>query len=463
MRASRFSVEERDRQDLREVIHAICDGVDRRRWAQVQAAFAERVVLDYGTPELLAPEEIVGRWRPLLSAFDRTEHRLGEADLRLLERDRARVEVPFEAEHELRGAAGGDAWTLAGRYELEALRGPAGWRVSRMRMVPTGSAGNARLIAAAQARAGLPAAAPPPLRVERIAFEVEGEPVLGNLYLPADAGEGLRLPAVGLFATWTATKEMIVPHHAAHLARAGFAVLTIDFRGFGESGGAERRTESPARKVRDIRGAVDVLARHPSVAPERLGLVGICAGAQYVAAEAADDPRVRALAFVAPWFHDAGILEEVYGGAAGVAERRRIGLEARRRFEETGVIDYVPVASNADPRAAMYWPGDALAYYLDVRRGGIPQWGNQFALMAWPEWLGFDGIAPAARLRQPALLVHAETAAIPRGAHRFAAAMAARPKELWLEGPSQFDFYDRPDVVARAAAEVIAHLQATLG
>jgi pimeloyl-ACP methyl ester carboxylesterase len=291
---------------------------------------------------------------------------------------------------------------------------------------------------------------------------VGGETIVGNLFLPAEAKLGDRLPAVALFATWTSTKEMIVPNYAARLAPAGYAVLTIDFRGFGESDGAERRTESPARKVQDIHAAVDFLAKHPSVDSARLGLFGICAGSGYVAAEASTDPRVRSLVFVAPWFHDGAIAEAVYGGATGVAKKQRLGKEARRRFLETGVIDYVRMASNTDATAAMYSEGDALAYYLDVRRGGIPHWGNQFALMAWPDWLAFDMVAPATHLHQPTLLVHAESAAIPEGAHRFAARMPTKPKEVWLQGPTQFDFYDRPDIVARAASEALTHFNATL-
>jgi hypothetical protein len=123
--------EDLDRRAIRAAVRAITEGVDGRRWTQVQAAFAERVVLDYGVPELLLPEEIVARWKPLLSAFDRTHHRLGEEQVSFLPPDRARIEAPFEAEHELRGAEGGAKWTLTGRYELEAIRTPEGWKITR--------------------------------------------------------------------------------------------------------------------------------------------------------------------------------------------------------------------------------------------------------------------------------------------------------------------------------------------
>jgi uncharacterized protein len=452
----------RDRAAIIEAIQNIARGADLRQWETVRSSFAPRVVLDYGIPELLTPDQIVQRWQALLSAFDSTQHVIREERIEFVEPTRARVRSTFQATHHLSGAAGGDLWTLGGAYDHELLKDASGWKVSRMRMVPAVATGNDSLLAAARKRAGLPTPPAEPFRVEHVSFTVEGKRVVGLLYLPAAAAPGTRLPAVALFGTWTSTKEMIVPNYARIMAPAGLAVLTIDFRGFGESDGPERRVESASKKTQDIRAAVDFLAQHPLVDPARIGVVGICASAGYVVQEVAGDARVRSLVLIAPWLHDRAIVQAIYGGAEGVADKLRRGREARARFEATGVVDYVPAASNSDSSAAMFWPGDALAYYLDVRRGGIPQWGNQFALMAWPEWLEFDGLAAAPRVRQPTLLVHAETAAIPQGAHQFAAALPTPPRQVWLEGPTQFDFYDDPAIVSRAAAEALKHLTATL-
>jgi fermentation-respiration switch protein FrsA (DUF1100 family) len=453
-----------DRAAIEETIQNIARGADSEQWETVRSSFAASVVLDYGTPELLSPDEIVGRWRPLLSAFDSTQHLVDRPSVEFVEPTRARAHAPFQATHHLSGASGGDLWILSGRYEYELISDTTGWKVSRLRMLPEASSGNDGLLAVARERARLPPPSPATVTVEHVSFEVDGERIAGILHGPADrrADAGERLAAVAAFGTWTSTKEMIVPNYANILARAGFIVLTIDFRGFGESEGTERRTESPARKIRDIRATVDFLSNHPGIDPDRVGILGICAGAGYVVHEVADDARVRSVALVAPWLHDAAIVDAIYGGAAAVAEKKARGAAARRRFQQTGTIEYVPAASNGDPAAAMYAPGDALDYYLDSQRGGIPQWGNQFALMAWPEWLAFDGIGPAPRVQQPVLVVHSETAAIPRGAHAFVDALPRPPRQVWLNGPTQFDFYDNPSVYSRAAAEAVQHFQATL-
>lgn len=451
----------RDRAAISETIHNIARGADLRQWETVRASFASRVVIDYGTPELLTPDEIVSRWQPLLSAFDSTQHVIRDEHIELAEPARARVQASFQATHHLQGAAGGELWTLSGSYEYELLKEASGWRVSRMRMIPGASTGNTALLSIARERAGLPALPAEAFRVEHVSFESHGQRIAGNLYLPATVAPGTRLPAIVLFGTWTSVKEMIVPAYARIIAPAGYAVLTMDFRGSGESDGTPRRVESPSQKIEDIRVAVDFLSGHPVVDADRIGLVGVCAAAGYVAHEAAEDTRVQSLVLIAPWLHDRAIVDAVYG-ARGVADRLRRGREARARFEATGVVEYVPVASSSDENAAMFAPGNVLDYYLDVRRGGIPQWGNQFAVMSWPEWLELDAIAVAPRVRQPTLIVHAESAAIPEGARRFAAAMPGEPRQVWLDGPTQFDFYDQPSVVSRAAAEALQHLASTL-
>lgn len=143
---------QRDRAAITSTIEAIATGADLHQWDAVHASFAPEVELDYGTPERLTPEQIVARWRPLLSAFDATQHVLSDVEV-TVEGDRASARSRFQATHLLRGAPGGEVWTLAGRYEHDLTRGPAGWKVTRMRMAPGESSGNGKLLEVAQERA----------------------------------------------------------------------------------------------------------------------------------------------------------------------------------------------------------------------------------------------------------------------------------------------------------------------
>lgn len=288
-----------------------------------------------------------------------------------------------------------------------------------------------------------------------------GDELVGLLHLPAGASG--TLPAVVVTGSWTTVKEQMAATYAQRLARAGFAALTFDFRGWGESSGGPRWYESPARKTEDIRSALAWLARRPGLAP-RAGVLGICASAGYAAAAAADEPNVGAVALVAPWLHDPPLAEAVYGGwgdygPTPYAGRIAAGRAARERLAAGGTSELVPMASASDARAALYAPDPAfIDYYLNPARGAIPQWGNRFAMLSWPDWLTYDAHASAPRLRVPTVMVHSEQGAIPDGARRYAAAMPSPPQLAWGPG-TQFDFYDDPATIDRAMVEVVAHLR----
>ncbi|MBF6341834.1 alpha/beta hydrolase [Nocardia abscessus] len=289
----------------------------------------------------------------------------------------------------------------------------------------------------------------------KVQFDSDGVELTGNLFLPADRDPA---PGVVVAGTWTSVKELMADRYAQRLAERGYAALSFDFTGFGESAGEPRDVENPARKARDIHNAVSFLTGHPAVDGERLGALGICAAAMYMSDNAAHDLRVKSLALVAPWLHDAVICEQVYGGAEAVAAKIEIAREARSRYDETGEIDYVPVVSATDERAAMPYDID---FYLNPERGGIPAWPNRFAVMSWGDWLTYDAIALAPHITQPAVLVHSEDAAIPDGARRFHTGLAGPKDMLWTQG-TQFDFYDQEPQVTVAVDTVAAHFDRTL-
>ncbi|MDX3006571.1 alpha/beta fold hydrolase [Kribbella solani] len=291
--------------------------------------------------------------------------------------------------------------------------------------------------------------------MNKITFHSDGVNLTGNLYLPEGAEQA---PGVVVAGTWTSVKELMADRYARRLAERGYAALSFDFAGFGESGGEPRDVENPARKVRDIQHAVGFLAAHPAVDGDRLGALGICAAAMYMADNATHDTRVKSLALVAPWLHDAIICQAVYGGADSVADKIKAGREAQSRYDETGEVDYVPVVSTTDPRAAMPYDID---FYLNPDRGGIPAWPNRFAVMAWPDWLTYDSVALAPQITQPTLLVHSEDAAIPEGALRFHSGLAGPKDILWTQG-TQFDFYDAEPQVTISVDTVAAHFDRTL-
>lgn len=289
---------------------------------------------------------------------------------------------------------------------------------------------------------------------KRVSFESAGQTLAGDLFLPDSYQDGQTLPGVVITGAWTTVKEQMPATYAALLADRGYAALVFDFRGWGQSQGAIRYLEDPLRKIADINAAVDFLTARPEVDRARIAGLGICASAGYMSDAALQNVNIKALALVAPWLHDAAIVETVYGGEHQVAE-----LIATSRRAAAGAEPVIlEAASTENENAVMF----QVPYYTEAGRGLIPEYDNRFNAASWEPWLTYDAIQTADRLHKPTLLVHADTAAIPQGAREFAARMGRNATVLWLDNVSQFDFYDKPDTVQTAADAVIKHFNRAL-
>lgn len=308
------------------------------------------------------------------------------------------------------------------------------------------------------ATAAMAAADPAPIRVQ---FTSGGQPMVGHLYLPPNLEAGKRVPGVVVTGAWMTVKEQMPTRYARELASRGFAALVFDFRGWGESGGTRRQKENPREKIEDTLASVRFLRTRPEVLPGSVAGLGICASSGYMATAAGRSRDLRAVALVAPWLQDREIVEAVYGGADGVQKLREAARTAESTFRATGKQAMVPAASLTDRSAIMF----GVPYYTEANRGMIPAWRNEADPAFWDGWLGFDAMPAAERIRQPMLLVHSDAAAIPQGARKFYGLLKGPKQDLWLEGSSQFDFYDQDKTVTRAADAVAEffrkHLPAT--
>lgn len=294
------------------------------------------------------------------------------------------------------------------------------------------------------------------IRVERVEFVSGGERIVGDIFHPADAVPSGR--AVVVTGAWMTVRQQMATRYARELAERGLRAMVFDYRGWGESGGTRRQYEDPQAKIVDTAAALDYLAARSDVDDDGVAALGICASAGYTVRAAAQHPAVRSVALVAPWLHSRAEVVQTYGGDAGVAALLETARRADAEFQRTGAQQFVPAASLTDQRAVMF----GVPYYTDPARGAIPQWRNEADEAFWEGWLTFDGVASAPRLQQPLLLVHSEAAALPRAAQRFYSDVTAPKDQLWLDGVSQFDFYDRPDAVSAAVDAAVNHIDRTL-
>lgn len=204
----------------------------------------------------------------------------------------------------------------------------------------------------------------------KVSFTSGGDRMVGVLHLPADHSSE-KLPGILVTGSWTTVKEQMAQNYARELARHGYAALTFDFRGFGESGGVPRNLESPARKVADFKAAAAFLRTLPEVDAARTGVLAVCASAGYAAQAINEGAPLKAYVAVAGWFHDKASVGSIYGGDEGVVRRLKASEDARRAFESSGEVRYVKAFDYRDESAAMTGPFD---YYGRADRGAIPQW-----------------------------------------------------------------------------------------
>ena len=277
-------------------------------------------------------------------------------------------------------------------------------------------------------------------RTERVAFAADEIELVGDLQLPESGG---RVPGLVFSGPFTGVRDQVTGAYAQRLADAGFATLAFDHRGFGESGG-RRSHEDPQGKLADLRAAVGVLARHDSVDPERIGLVGVCLGGGYAVRAAAADPRVRAVVGIAGAYNSPAHFEQTMGVS---------GYRSTLRSLIDGYDEYLPAVAPSGRDAAM--PGTEPYAYYGTERSRSASWENQVTRGSLHSLLTFDALGAAELLGDtPLLVVHGQVDDYcPPDLARAVYDRAAGPKRIvWLDCRQHIELYDVEPYVSQAVA-----------
>jgi len=124
----------------------------------------------------------------------------------------------------------------------------------------------------------------------------------GTLYLPPAASQ-MRLPGVVLCHDVTPLGRRMALYEllARALMERGYAVLTIDFRGFGDSQTPTRLENfSDLDFAQDVRAALSFLAEQPMIDASRLFAVGHAFGGGVARQTSLEDRRIRRVAVISP-------------------------------------------------------------------------------------------------------------------------------------------------------------------
>ncbi|EXK26638.1 hypothetical protein FOXG_22903 [Fusarium oxysporum f. sp. lycopersici 4287] len=284
-----------------------------------------------------------------------------------------------------------------------------------------------------------------------VSFACGGDHIAGHLYLPENYDPNQRYPAVAVGGSMASVKEMMAGTYAGELARRGVISLAIDYRNWGQSGGAFRQREDPESKAVDFSAALEFLSHRSDVAGT--GLLGICTSGGNVLYPAASDPRVKAIATVAGFFQSASIAPVLHGGEEAIKLKRDQGQEATKLYNDTQEIKLIKAYGGSANESAS--PGSK-PYYEDPTRGNIREWRNEFAVASWGAWIDWDPVAQASLVQAPTLIVHSENAAFPDQARIVYGNIRSQKEIVWAEG-AHYDFYDNAETVRFTADKLAKH------
>ena len=126
---------------------------------------------------------------------------------------------------------------------------------------------------------------------EQLFFESADAKVAAHLYLPEDDA---KVPGIVMCHGFAGVKELLLPNFAQRFAANGYAALTFDYRGFGQSGGEPGRL-LPSQQIEDIINALAFMRSCPQVDSDRIALWGTSFGGANVIFAAVQDGNVRSI------------------------------------------------------------------------------------------------------------------------------------------------------------------------
>ncbi|MFO7276014.1 MAG: nuclear transport factor 2 family protein [Pseudomonadota bacterium] len=140
---------------IQDLVSRMLFAVDALDWGSVRATLADELSIDYtslfgSSPERLAADVLIDRWKGLLPGFTATQHLTGPIVVTFEGANEAVAETHVRAYHYFDGASGG-TWMVAGHYTISVRKTSEGWRITGIRLALIRQEGNVDLGAVAAA------------------------------------------------------------------------------------------------------------------------------------------------------------------------------------------------------------------------------------------------------------------------------------------------------------------------
>ncbi|KAG0325194.1 hypothetical protein BGZ99_000971 [Dissophora globulifera] len=293
-----------------------------------------------------------------------------------------------------------------------------------------------------------------------VAFRSNGLKLSGHLYVPKSTSAGKKLPAIAVVHPFGGVKEQTAGVYADVLAQTGdFVALAFDRRHQGASEGEPRQLEDGWGMVEDVKAAVTYLSTLDNVDPNRIGVLGICAGGGYAVCATTTDPRIKATATVSgvdigSFMHKLPKEQMLKMIADGALDRIQ--------YARTGAVNYVPILPqlNEVTKDTPTLMAEGAEYYL-TPRGQYKTSINRTATWSYDMLAHYNSFKMLDWMVPRPLLFIAGSEADTLGYSEDAFAKAQDPKELFLiQGRTHIDLYDKsvPEVSPKLIDFFTKHL-----
>lgn len=287
----------------------------------------------------------------------------------------------------------------------------------------------------------------------------------GLINFPENFDSAKTYPAIVVSHPGGGVKEQTAGTYAKKLAEKGYIALAYDASYQGESGGEPRQLENPHVRTEDVSAAIDYLTTLDYVDNERIGAMGICAGAGYTANAAINDRRIKAVGTVSMvnigqmfrngWDNNVKDSEALPYLEAGSASRT-----SDASGNDTATMPMAPLkeedAPNEELRQAWeYYHTDRAAYCT------APGFGTARSLT---QLISYDAFFKAeAFLTQPLLTVVGSNAGSKWMSDDLMARAATSDKTMHvIEGANHMDLYDGEAEITNAMSALETFFNRTL-
>ncbi|MGD0075278.1 MAG: alpha/beta hydrolase [Candidatus Binataceae bacterium] len=282
--------------------------------------------------------------------------------------------------------------------------------------------------------------------VEKVKFKSGGINCAGDLYIPDNRRSGSRGPALVIGHGFSIVKEALV-EEAGYFQRAGYVVLAIDYRSFGESEGEPRGQLFPLNESEDYRNAISYLETRDEVDPERIGIWGTSFGGAMVIYTGAVDRRAKAIVAQVPVVNGRRWMQSLRTSDLWLELLDKLEEDRRRRFR-TGESARVPVADLAGRGGLCAMPVDApIMAFLEEAKSGLKTWRADLVMESIEKIIEFNPEAVIHQIspRPLCIVVTARYDMIHPIEHVLDAYHKANePKKLALLPYDQLGFYTEP-------------------